>query len=262
MRCWTRWSPRWDRNVRIGVLTAVHGRPFVTKLFYTAVDRLREQWAPHEVVCYVAGDDPVHRQIAKRFRAVWCEVPNNPLGAKFNVGALAALADGVDYLLMMGSDDLLSPVLAERYKQRLEQGVRYMGMTGLRFVDPVFSRAAQMLMFRSKHRRYEPVGPGRVLSHALLTELRGIPFFPLVRKGLDWNLHQQIEARTEIGSCVDLMASGDHQFVVDVKTHQNMWDFDHIASYGTAVEVPYRLTVREFPRAEQDMLYLIGQGVV
>jgi len=28
------------------------------------------------------------------------------------------------------------------------------------------------------------------------------------------------------------------------------------------VEVPYRLTVREFPQAEQDMLYLIGQGVV
>jgi len=246
--------------MRIGVLTAVYERPLMTKLFYMAVDRLRDQWEPHEVVAYVAGDDPKHRDLAEQYGHVWCEVPNQPLGAKLNESSRAAFRDGVDYVLVMGSDDLLSPALADRVLRVMDMGVRYAGLRSLRIIQPMFSLAGEVVMQRNPRRRHEPQGPGRILSGKVLAELAGCLWYPLHRKGLDWSMQQQIAQRTR-GAVPDLLLSGtDESFLVDVKTPTNMWDYDHVEEYGLTRPVDYRATVNVFPQEERGVLYQLGMG--
>jgi len=230
-------------------------------MFYTAVRRLRTQWAPHEVVVYVAGDEEKHRDLAAGQDFVrFVEAENNPLGAKLNAASIAAYQDDVDYLLTLGSDNIVSPVMAEEYLRLMNAGVAYVGLSSLFIVDAVWVRAAKFIAYRSVHRLGEPMGPGKLLRGDLVSHLQGCLWHPYMSKGLDWSMTQQLKLRFDVPPEPVMLGCSRDQFVVDIKTRSNMWSFDHVSRYGTYTDLDFKTVQLALPHEEQQHLYLLALG--
>jgi len=224
------------------------------------MQRYKDQWGNHDVVVYAAGDEAVHRELAKEFGVVWCEAPNTPLGAKLNVASTAIARDGCDYLINVGSDDILSPAMAEMYLKMMEAGVRYAGLYNLDIVNPFWCQAMRCWNNRRAERRYEPMGPGRLVRGDVLNDLKGMLWFPTRGKGLDWSMTQQLQFRSTDCSAPVMFGCDGDRWLADIKTWVNMWDYKHIQDYGVASTIPFA-TYTKLPDAERDLLYLIGQGL-
>jgi len=239
--------------MQIAIGTAVWGRPKTTELFWAAVDRLREQWAAHEVVAYAAGSEDAHRELTKRAGGVWVEFDNQPLGRKWNMVSRQAYRDGADYLVILGSDDVLSPKMGERYLATMEQGVRYFGVRGCYMAEPWSRRAIHIQGHASQARLTEVVGAGRAVGRELLALADGALWPDVARRGLDWLMTSRLRTLGVPG--VDLILPDDAEaFVLDIKGTQNMWPLDHVARYAPTQAVDYTQLVALLPVPERAIL--------
>src|SRR5690554_1613598 len=92
----------------IHILTAFWKRPEITKLFIKGVKRLGYD-------CTAAISEESYIPICEANNINWIMAPNNPLGAKWNAGLNKALTYDWEYLLILGSDDLISNDLIDKY---------------------------------------------------------------------------------------------------------------------------------------------------
>lgn len=257
--------------MHIGVVAAVHDRPWVTRLFYTAMDRVREQWSPHTTTVFVAGDDePLdtrlarsHKALAEQVGAHFVEVPNHPIGAKWNAVSLAAFQAGVDRMVWMGSDDILTPAMAERYLGLLDNPhLRYAGLYNSVVVAPFTCQAGLLLNHRAPFRRYEPMGPGRILDRRVLEQLGGLIVHPLKDgPGMDYVFTKRLMSLTEHGNPDIMIGCDDRAMLIDVKTGVNITPFQQLSNSMVYTDLPYRPVVRQLPAVEQDYLSVLGSGV-
>ena len=85
---------------------------------------------------YVAGSEGEETRLeAERIGHHYIEVDNDPLGAKFNAAVRMALDDGVDYVLIMGSDTFFMPSLWDQYRDLVNAGIQYVGIRDLYMWD-------------------------------------------------------------------------------------------------------------------------------
>jgi hypothetical protein len=258
--------------MHIGVVAAVHKRPWVTRLFYAALHRVQEQWSPHTTTIFIAGDtEPLgsnladsHKELAEQAGAVFLDVPNHPLGAKWNTASLAAHAAGVDRMILMGSDNLLSPAMARRYLGVMgSTELRYAGLYNSAVIRPFTAEAAMLLNFRAPFRRYEPMGPGRILSREVLGDLAGIIVHPLKDgPGMDYCMTQRMAHRTNHTQPDIMIGCDDTAMLVDIKSGINISAFDKLMDTVVVRNLEYRSVLRLFPQLESDYIAVIGNGVV
>lgn len=248
--------------MRIAIIAPVWGRYLRTELFWRAVTRLAQQWRPHEVTTYVSGDEPEHIALAQKYGGEFVEVENKHLGKKFNVATEAAFHDGADYIMVMGSDDILSPALGDVYKKLLEDGPFYAGLSGLAFFEPAQRRALTANgAGRPDERQEEPIGPGRLLSrtlvHGMWQNLRQpLEMWPShIKSAADWWLTMNMK-RFGITGC-ERMVDGTlpDQYLADIKSTQNVWSYDRLKDMlPQAVDADYNRMVSVLPELELEII--------
>ncbi len=91
--------------MKIMVFAAVYGRPHITNIFNLGIQRLKKDF---NVSVTVATSTPEDAVLCHSFGYSVIGVDNSPLGNKHNVGIAKALEQDFDYLMIMGSDDLIS----------------------------------------------------------------------------------------------------------------------------------------------------------
>lgn len=153
--------------IKIAVCVPVWRRPKMREAFLNHMRRHVELSRDYGValsVC-VSGSEGTETQREATMRGFhYIEVPNEPLGAKFNAAIdLASLAVDPDAYMILGSDTFFLPTLWGAYFDLLNEGHPYIGVKDMYQWDWRDNRAAYWHGYIGK-REGEAIGPGRLIT--------------------------------------------------------------------------------------------------
>ena len=189
--------------MNLSICTAIWKRPELTRFvldYYVQMD--------HDLI--VAFSD---------YKDWWPEgalavyADNEPLGAKWNAAVRTSQMFGADAVMIVGSDDLVSPDYIKHALRLIERGADVVQPAGCWFVE-----------LSSGEAFFHPIrtGAGRVVSRRLL-EL------------LDWKLWPDYATIRLDGEMDKVVATVPHRAiqsdvgrVVDLKSGENMWSYSNI----------------------------------
>ena len=213
--------------MKIALITCVWQRPIITAAFWQFVVHLRDWWAPHELHVIVAGsDEPDQETMARDADAEYLNVPNRPLGRKFNAILQAARHHQPDAVFIMGSDDVLCEAIARAYLPFFTE-TPYVGLKDMYFYHTVDGRFGYWRGYVTARRRGEPAGGGRVLPAAHLEQLDWRLWADGKDRGMDHSAFQRLR---DIGidyppliSCLDVEGCA-----VSLKGPVNLWAWEQV----------------------------------
>jgi hypothetical protein len=125
--------------MKIAIITAVHGRHDVTRLCFERLYRVIQS-CPYDVRVYVSGNDYKHRVLAVDLGFQWVDTSNHWVSKKFNNALLHAKLWQPDYVMTLGSDDLLHPDLFLYCSDSLRNGVEIFGFNRMIVWEPLTGR--------------------------------------------------------------------------------------------------------------------------
>jgi hypothetical protein len=170
----------------------------------------------------VGGDQPEHRSLCEEMGCEWVETPNHPLGAKWNNICESAFKDtDSDYMFVVGSDDLVSPLLVADYIKECRKGTPYMGVQSCMFYS-----AAQKKLFNFSQLGVT-VGAGRMIHRNVLSIAKYRPWIDEKERGLDNSMDSKVLRRNVL---TKKMGTSPSKFILDIKTAENIWSYNRLRS--------------------------------
>jgi hypothetical protein len=181
---------------------------------------------------------------------------NQPLGAKKNAGLKYAMQHfKFDYLMEIGSDDLLTNQYLDLIDEYMSAGVPQFCPSNVYFIDtqtgqPGFWETDKIL------------GLGRSISHAALNKLKAVSikglktpardlWVPEKQRGMDtcsWRMLQSLKVKNTI------VPVGDEVYSIDLKSSVNINQLDRFA----ASKLTTAQILEHFPNEAADILKIIG----
>ena len=114
-----------------GIITISHGRDSVLRLFCASIRRLRYELDMY-VPCVIVGDAE-HKEICDEYKVVHIPQENIPVPAKWNRAVEYAINQGWQYIVISGSDDILSTQLIRNLQEKMELGYDLIGVKEVYF---------------------------------------------------------------------------------------------------------------------------------
>lgn len=174
----------------LAIVTAIWKRHRLTRKVLAYYRDLARK-LPVETVLIVAGSEGLQsRAMATEYGAEYVEVPNSPLGAKWNAAAQRAGALGADAVLVTGSDDLVSEELIRFY---LTTPREVQGVLDCYVHDLLNGRSIHWRGYTGR-RAGETVGAGRYLPADALDDLNWRPWQDYLEHGLDGSVRAKLAA--------------------------------------------------------------------
>jgi len=211
----------------IGIVTINYNRPRILDLWLASIDRLRKAvgWFPAVVVSErvdadACADHGVHH--------IYQE--NEPVSFKWNTGVQWLMEQGVDYVMIVGSDDIVSNDLMRNIQEAATQGYDVIGVDKLCFYGNIRGRSGLLIPLQ-QHRM---LGVCKTISRSVLEPINGV-ICPTGRNyGMDALVTKTIAPYVRSTRIVDGL-------VVDVKSRRNI----NKLSYWAA-KVKHRLPLAHF----------------
>lgn len=100
--------------MKILIFLAAWKRPEITEICFMGINRLKKRF-PIDSLCVISEDSMI--PLCEKYGIRWTMHENLPLGAKKNHGLNEAMKLEWDYLIEIGSDDLVKDELIELYQQ-------------------------------------------------------------------------------------------------------------------------------------------------
>jgi hypothetical protein len=147
-----------------------------------------------ELVVVVSPDDPDPvdlRPPPRDGRLHRVEAPNEPLGAKHNAGLQAALYRSASHVVVIGSDDFLSPRVVASLRRLAAEGAEHVGMLDCYRLDRRTGRCVWEVGPRKDDSR-RIYGSGRMVAARWLRACGG--WTPDRERHLDSDLDDRLEA--------------------------------------------------------------------
>src|SRR5690606_26249757 len=160
--------------MRILIFSAIHGRHNITDLFLMGIERLKI-FSGHEVDLFCVGS-PDDSEYLKSKGIDHCIYDNTILSKKFEYGFKEAIKKDFDYLLRLGSDDLLDHnIFNEYYNALMNEGTHYFGLKTIGVVD---SKTFDSCVYKyNTHRNDMLLGAGSMMSKWLCTQFETKPLY-------------------------------------------------------------------------------------
>lgn len=201
--------------MKISIITAVWKRPQVFEMFAKGIKALNV-----DIRVIVAGSEgETSRKMVESHGFEYIEVANSPLSNKMNAASLAA--KGSDYVICMGSDDVIQPILMQQYLLWMGQGYDFIGSTDYYFYDLKTKKAAYWGGYINRGRRGETVGAGRIFSKKLMNRCDWKLWSDGVDKGLDSTSKLNIKGRIKKFRLKQL-----GMYAIDIKSDENITKFE------------------------------------
>jgi hypothetical protein len=173
---------------------------------------------------------------------------NEPLGEKKNFGLEKARDFEFDYLMEIGSDDLILNELLDSYKPLIEAKDNFFGISDAAYIDSSEGNCRR-LMSRATY------GAGRMISRSALQRMRWRIWADKLNRGLDNNSVFNFQ---KAGFVYNKVTPIEYPCVIDVKSRENIWKFN----YFLGVEYSYNECVSRLSEDERNYLQeLIEQNV-
>lgn len=97
------------------IFLAAWKRPEITEVCFMGIDRLKRSF-PIDTLCVISEESM--KPLCKKYSIDYVEYKNQPLGEKKNFGLSKTLEKSWDYLVEIGSDDVLKDFLFEEYSKQ------------------------------------------------------------------------------------------------------------------------------------------------
>jgi hypothetical protein len=99
--------------MKILIFLAVWKRPEITEICFMGLNRLKKAGFPVEFLAVISEESM--KPLCKKYGVEYVEHENLPLGRKKNFGLTEAFRRNWDYIIEIGSDDVLKNEVIERY---------------------------------------------------------------------------------------------------------------------------------------------------
>lgn len=201
----------------------MYRRHHIFEMFARGVKVLQEKFPEVTIHTIVAGSEGrSSRDLVKKYGFQYCEMPNRPLSKKMQSTADIAREHNPDYVLCMGSDDILHPDTFARYIELMKQGYDYIGCKDWYFIDYEGNDELYWGGYIEHHNRGVLCGAGRCLSRSLMNQLNWL-LWEGFDKALDTSMETRLRGLTYTKAVINLRKEG--LYAVDIKTGENMTPF-------------------------------------
>ena len=203
--------------MKILIFAAVHERQDITELFLMGVERLR-LYSGHQIDLFCVCSSETDSKYLKSKNVEHCIHENKPLSLKMEFGFKEAIKKDFDYLLRMGSDDLLDhEVFPKYYNELMTKGVHYFG---LKMIGAVNSNTLDSCIYKYNYHRNDMIlGGGSMMSRWLCDKFKDKPLYSIrkLSQGLDLASEKEIKK-----VCSLHPVRTDKPMLVDIKSKINI----------------------------------------
>lgn len=155
--------------MRVVFFLACWKRPEITELCFMGLQRLmkhRPEVFQTSAFAVISEEEMI--PLCERYGIEWIFFANDPVGMKKNAGLSEVLKKDFDYLIELGSDDLILNDLLDTYLPHMEAGEDFLATRSLLMIDAV-DGACRKMSFDEECVQ----GLGRCMSRKLLMEFSG-----------------------------------------------------------------------------------------
>jgi glycosyltransferase involved in cell wall biosynthesis len=224
---------------KIAILIPVWGRAKVLEKCLKQLNIFIELCTNYKfIVIFVLSDeDNENVKIRKMISSVdfyyeICTETNDFLGLKMNKGIETALKNEFDYLMNLGSDNLLHPYLMDLYAPYIELGYFVFGINSYLMYDILKEESYHYepdMKSRIKDEIYtHPIGAGRMIHRSAIEEIiekDGFFYDNDRMRGMDMNSGNKLIRH---GYTQKIINAGEFPYIVDIKTGLNINTVDDI----------------------------------
>lgn len=220
--------------MKVMIFLCAWKRPEITKACYKGIHRIKKTFAKNGVKTdvFVTVSEDYHAELAEQNGFKWTMTDNFPVGQKHHNGLQAALGYDWDYIMQMGSDDIIT----DHY---IDTCCKYLGsydVFGTNYYYFYNIETGECVNIKMNGR--PPGGAGRFLKRQRIqTTLDKLGFFwqrQFNRKldGSSWQVMHKAEAirrgrkRSKLGDISWKCISFKNPQIVDVKGKDSMNSFD------------------------------------
>lgn len=228
------------RRIKIAVITCMHGRPQITEVFLRGLAYTRSSvshWADLRTFAAITApirpEDQRNADLCREYGVTALETDNFPVGHKWNQAIELAKDYPFDYALIMGSDDLIAPELLTAYQAPMLEGVPFIGVKDLFFVNSADGRAVYFSYPHQGPDKDRTVGAGRVISRAAIEKANWILWPPTKNNSLD----MFCDARMDMLEIERTYLPTHRAMLIDLKSPANMWDFERFTKLDGSITV-------------------------
>lgn len=172
-----------------------------------------------EVLCIVS--EQWAKIAAFEYGFKYVEAPNECLGTKMNIGVRESLKYDYDYLMNLGSDDIITEELFETYERLFEEDNPMFGPTRVTFINSK-SKEVKTCDYQAA------IGAGRCIrKDYVLDVLERGEMYDKIQKGLDFN--SMAKFRCQVTEVIN-----NFTCIYDIKSDVNIWVYDNLG--GTTID--------------------------
>ncbi len=203
-------------RTKILIYLAVWKRPLITELCFRGIDRLKTHPDFDISTLAVISEESII-PLCEKYNVKWVMYKNNPLGEKKNFGLKEAKKMDFDYLMEIGSDDLILNELLDSYSEMIKTGKDFFGISDAAYINSETGECRRLIS-RSTY------GAGRMISRKALELVGWSLWHDFLNKGMDNN---SVIALNKKGIPYYRTSPMEFPGVIDVKSAENIWKFNY-----------------------------------
>jgi hypothetical protein len=211
------------QSPKILIFLAVWRRPEITEVCFMGINRLRSTWNI-DALAVISEESMI--PLCEKYGIRWCMHENEPLGRKKNYGISQALKLDFDFMMEIGSDDLILDELLRQYAKFFPK-YDFFGICDAAYIN------AENLDCR-RLQSNSTYGAGRIISRKALEAMEAKLWKDNLSKGLDNR------------SLIELYKKGfkywqippiDYPLVIDIKSPVNIWPFNYMTGVSYDIDI-------------------------
>jgi glycosyltransferase involved in cell wall biosynthesis len=182
------------KKSKILILTCLWKRPEVFEIFKENIKILKEKYDVDLLV--VGSEGEVSANLCKEYHYV--EAPNQPLSNKWNAGIKFAENLTWDYLLILGSDDIINDL--QFYYDKINEGFDFVGALDCWTYNLANDKIYYFKGYEN-YRKGESVGAGRLISRRIIESMNYELWDTGLKSSLDYSFEQKLNLIPNIKKC-------------------------------------------------------------
>ena len=221
---------------------AVWKRPEITEICFIGLSRLMKSYDA-ESLAVISEESMV--PLCEKYGIMWMMHDNLPLGKKKNAGLKHALNLDWDYVIELGSDDLIKNELIELYKPYFGTE-KFLSCGSVAFINSETGSCRWIA-------RRSPFGLGRALHRDVIEKVPD-----LYRSNLSTGLDKDISFKLAKLGFMERIVPTDKPVTIDIKSEVNIWKYN--TSVGT--KIPFNEVVEGLSTEEVDAICSLKYATV
>lgn len=213
--------PKWKK--RLAIVTACWKRPEIFEMFAVATKKLKHP--DLEIIVIVSGSEGIKsKQMVEKHGFIYIEIHNDPLATKMNATTIVANQLSCDYVLCVGSDDLITNELLCVYAEQINLQVDYVAVLDWYFYDTISKKMSYWGGYTDSRRIGHTCGAGRLISARLMNQWNWQPWQIKHSKVLDNSMQHKLTTTPHTSFIFSLKQFNLYAF--DIKSNINMTPFE------------------------------------